>query len=189
MAAAGRGGLAATWSMGVDSQDFEGCLNFHEPFRALYHVGSLAQLLLSSSTAKVRYSVGPLVGRGPTASCSGVMMSEPTVDEIMEKAKQLCRLDGMLWSKLDFQNPMAQQIRTTARLAGEAVRRRYLKRRRRCSTRKPDVRSLEARSLSFPALHRSGRTIAQIALHRRRPRRSRAGAFVCARGYRAVSPS
>jgi hypothetical protein len=128
MAAAGRGGLAATWSMGVDSQDFEGCLNFHEPFRALYHVGSLAQLLLSSSTAKVRYSVGPLVGRGPTASCSGVMMSEPTVDEIMEKAKQLCRLDGMLWSKLDFQNPMAQQIRTTARLAGEAVRRRYLKR-------------------------------------------------------------
>jgi hypothetical protein len=56
------------------------------------------------------------------------MMSEPTVDEIMEKAKQLCRLDGMLWSKLDFQNPMAQQIRTTARLAGEAVRRRYLKR-------------------------------------------------------------
>ena len=58
----------------------------------------------------------------------GFMMSEPTVDEIMEKAKQLCRLDGMLWSKLDFQNPMAQQIRTTARLAGEAVRRRYLKR-------------------------------------------------------------
>jgi hypothetical protein len=57
------------------------------------------------------------------------MMSEPTVDEIMEKAKQLCRLDGMLWSKLDFQNPMAQQIRTT-RLAGEAVRRRYLKRAR-----------------------------------------------------------
>ena len=56
-----------------------------------------------------------------------VMMSEPTVDEIMEKAKQLCRLDGMLWSKLDFQNPMAQQIRTT-RLASEAVRRRYLKR-------------------------------------------------------------
>jgi hypothetical protein len=45
------------------------------------------------------------------------MMSEPTVDEIMEKAKQLCRLDGMLWSKLDFQNPMAQQIRTTARLS------------------------------------------------------------------------
>jgi hypothetical protein len=65
---------------------------------------------------------------GPTASCSGVMMSEPTVDEIMEKAKQLCRLDGMLWSKSDFQNPMAQQIRTSARLAGEAVRRRYLKR-------------------------------------------------------------
>jgi hypothetical protein len=58
----------------------------------------------------------------------GLWMSEPTVDEIMEKAKQLCRLDGMLWSKLDFQNPMAQQIRTTARLAGEGVRRRYLKR-------------------------------------------------------------
>jgi hypothetical protein len=27
------------------------------------------------------------------------MMSEPTIDEIMEKAKQLCRLDGMLWSR------------------------------------------------------------------------------------------
>jgi hypothetical protein len=37
------------------------------------------------------------------------MMSEPTIDEIMEKAKQLCRLDGMLWSKLDFQNPMAHR--------------------------------------------------------------------------------
>jgi hypothetical protein len=56
------------------------------------------------------------------------MMSEPTIDEIMEKAKQLCRLDGMRWSKLDFQNPMAQLTRTTAPLAGEAVRRRYLKR-------------------------------------------------------------
>jgi hypothetical protein len=56
------------------------------------------------------------------------MMSEPTIDEIMEKAKQLCRLDGMLWSKLDFQNPMAQQTRTTTRLADEAVRTRYLKR-------------------------------------------------------------
>ena len=56
------------------------------------------------------------------------MMSEPTVDEIMEKAKQLCRLDGMLWSNLDFLNPVARQIRGTARLAGEAARRRYLKR-------------------------------------------------------------
>jgi hypothetical protein len=55
-------------------------------------------------------------------------VSDPTVSDIIEKAKQLCRLDGMLWSNLDFQNPMAQQIRTTARLAGEAVRRGYLKR-------------------------------------------------------------
>jgi hypothetical protein len=58
----------------------------------------------------------------------GFMMSEPTVDEIMEKAKQLCRLDGMLWSKLDFLNPVARQIRGTGRPAGEAARRRYLKR-------------------------------------------------------------
>ena len=114
------------------------------------------------STAKLRYSVGPLVGRGPTASCSGVMMSEPTVDEIMEKAKQLCRLDGMLWSKLDFQNPMAQQIRTTARLAGEAVRRRYLKRAQTLLDTEAHVSSLEAQRALFPALHRSGRTIAQI---------------------------
>ena len=56
------------------------------------------------------------------------MMSGPTVDEIMEKAKQLCRLDGMLWSNLDFLNPVARQIRGTARLADEAARRRYLKR-------------------------------------------------------------
>ena len=57
------------------------------------------------------------------------MMSEPTVDEIMEKAKQLCRLDGVLWSKLDFRKiRWRNRIRTTARLAGEAVRRRYLKR-------------------------------------------------------------
>jgi hypothetical protein len=58
----------------------------------------------------------------------GFVMSEPTVDEIMEKAKQLCRLDGMLWSSLDSLNPMARQIRRTARLAGEAARRRYLQR-------------------------------------------------------------
>jgi hypothetical protein len=77
------------------------------------------------------------------------MMSEPTIDEIVEKAKQLCRLDGMLWSNLDFQNPMAQQIRTTARLAGEAVCRGYLKR-ARCLTRKPDVSSLEARASRTP---------------------------------------
>jgi hypothetical protein len=50
---------------------------------------------------------------------------EPTVAEILEKAKQLCRLDGMLWSNLDFQNPMAQR---PARMADVAARRRYLKR-------------------------------------------------------------
>jgi hypothetical protein len=54
-------------------------------------------------------------------------VSEPTVAEIIEKAKQLCRLDGMLWSNLDFQNPMSQQGRP-ARMADVAVRRRYLKR-------------------------------------------------------------
>ena len=39
-------------------------------------------------------------------------MSGPNIDDIIEKAKQLCRLDGMLWSSLDFQNPMAMQSRT-----------------------------------------------------------------------------
>jgi hypothetical protein len=53
-------------------------------------------------------------------------MSGPNVDGIIEKAKQLCRLDGMLWSSLDFQNPMAIQTRT-ARMASDADRRRYLK--------------------------------------------------------------
>ena len=54
-------------------------------------------------------------------------MSEPTVAEIIEKAKQLCRLDGVLRSNLDFHNPMAQRGRT-ARMADVAARRRYLKR-------------------------------------------------------------
>ena len=40
-------------------------------------------------------------------------MHGPTVEDIIEKAKQLCRLDGMLWSNLDLQNPMAVQSRTT----------------------------------------------------------------------------
>src|SRR5580704_18613204 len=84
-----------------------------------------------------RYSVA---NRRPNCSCqhcelSGTVrpltleptVSEPTVSEIIEKAKQLCRLDGILWSNLDFQNPMAQQ-RRTARMADVAARRRYLKR-------------------------------------------------------------
>ena len=54
-------------------------------------------------------------------------MTIPNIDDIIEKAKQLCRLDGMLWSNLDFQNPMAIQ-RRAARMAGDADRRRYLKR-------------------------------------------------------------
>ena len=54
-------------------------------------------------------------------------VSEPTVAEIIEKAKQLCRLDGMLWSKLDFRNPIARQSKT-ARIADVVARRRYLKR-------------------------------------------------------------
>jgi hypothetical protein len=53
-------------------------------------------------------------------------MYEPTVEDIIEKAKQLCRLDGMLWSNLDFQNPMEAQSRT--RIADVADRRRYMKR-------------------------------------------------------------
>ena len=57
----------------------------------------------------------------------GTAMSEPTLEEIIEKAKQLCRLDGMLWSNLDLRNPMALQGRT-ARMADVAARRRYLKR-------------------------------------------------------------
>jgi hypothetical protein len=54
-------------------------------------------------------------------------MYGPTVEDIIEKAKQLCRLDGMLWSNLDLQNPMAVQSRTT-RMANVVDRRRYLKR-------------------------------------------------------------
>jgi hypothetical protein len=54
-------------------------------------------------------------------------MSGPKVDDVIEKAKQLCRLDGMLWSKVDFQNPMGIQSQT-ARMAGDVDRRRYLKR-------------------------------------------------------------
>jgi hypothetical protein len=54
-------------------------------------------------------------------------MPGPTVDDIIEKAKQLCRSDGMLWSSRDFQNPMATQNRA-ARVAGVADQRRYLKR-------------------------------------------------------------
>jgi hypothetical protein len=53
-------------------------------------------------------------------------MYAPTVEDIIEKAKQLCRLDGMLWSNLDLRNPMAVQSRT-ARMADVADRRRYLK--------------------------------------------------------------
>jgi hypothetical protein len=51
-------------------------------------------------------------------------MSEPTVAEIIEKAKQLCRLDGLLWSQLDFQDPMAPRGRP---IAGMADQETYLK--------------------------------------------------------------
>ena len=54
-------------------------------------------------------------------------MSGPKVDDVIEKAKQLCRLDGMFWSSLDFKNPMGIQSQT-ARMAGDVDRRRYLKR-------------------------------------------------------------
>ena len=54
-------------------------------------------------------------------------MYGPTVEDIIEKAKQLCRLDGMLWSNLDLQNPMAVQ-RRKVRMADLADRRMYLKR-------------------------------------------------------------
>jgi len=55
-------------------------------------------------------------------------MSRSNVDDVIEKAKQLCRLDGMLWSGLDFQNPVAIQGRTKARMARVTERRRYLQR-------------------------------------------------------------
>jgi hypothetical protein len=54
-------------------------------------------------------------------------MYGPTVEDIIEKAKQLCHLDGMLWSNLDLQNPMAIQSRT-AQMANVVDRRRYMKR-------------------------------------------------------------
>jgi hypothetical protein len=54
-------------------------------------------------------------------------MSGLRVDDVIEKAKQLCRLDGMLWSRIDFRNPMAIQSQT-ARMAGDVDRQRYLKR-------------------------------------------------------------
>jgi hypothetical protein len=33
-------------------------------------------------------------------SFQSLNLYEPTVEDIIEKAKQLCRLDGMLWSNL-----------------------------------------------------------------------------------------
>ena len=64
----------------------------------------------------------------------------PTVEDIIEKAKQLCRLDGMLWSNLDLQNPMAVQNRT-ARMTDVADRRRYLKRAQTLLETKPEDRA------------------------------------------------
>jgi hypothetical protein len=60
-------------------------------------------------------------------SRSPALFYGPTVEDIIEKAKQLCRLDGMLWSNLDLQNPMTVQSRT-GRMTDVADRRRYLKR-------------------------------------------------------------
>ena len=89
-------------------------------------------------------------------------MSEPTVSEIIEKAKQLCRLDGMLWSKLDFQNPMAQHpYNSTAGRRGRSEE---------VSEAGADV-ARHGSPTSAPwkleplvtASHWSGRTIAQIA--------------------------
>jgi hypothetical protein len=60
-------------------------------------------------------------------SRSPALFYGPTVEDIIEKAKQLCRLDGMLWSKIDFQNPMGIQSQT-ARMAGDVDQQRYLKR-------------------------------------------------------------
>ena len=36
-------------------------------------------------------------------------MSEPTEDEILERAKELCCADDKLWSEDEFRNPLAVQ--------------------------------------------------------------------------------
>jgi hypothetical protein len=51
-------------------------------------------------------------------------MSEPTLADIIDKAKQLCRLDSLHWSQLDFQDPMAPRGWP---VAGMADRETYLK--------------------------------------------------------------
>jgi hypothetical protein len=79
---------------------------------------------------------GPLECHAPATLKAGLIghifqefeMSRPNVDDVIEKVKQLRRLDGMLWSGLDFQNPVAIQGRTKARMAPVTERRRYLQR-------------------------------------------------------------
>jgi len=54
-------------------------------------------------------------------------MSEPTEDEILERAKELCRADDKLWSEDDFRNPLAVQT-SLIPIIGDAERADYLNR-------------------------------------------------------------
>jgi len=54
-------------------------------------------------------------------------MSEPTEDEILERAKELCRADDKLWSEDDFRNPLAVQT-SLIPIIDDAERAEYLNR-------------------------------------------------------------
>jgi hypothetical protein len=54
-------------------------------------------------------------------------MSEPTKDEILERAKELCRADDKLWSEDDFRNPLAVQT-SLIPIIDDAERAEYLNR-------------------------------------------------------------
>jgi hypothetical protein len=54
-------------------------------------------------------------------------MAEPTEDQILQKAQQLCREDGKLWSAYDLEQPLADR---TASVVDESSRTEYLNRAR-----------------------------------------------------------
>jgi hypothetical protein len=54
-------------------------------------------------------------------------MSEPTEDEILQKAKELCRGDGRAWSRDDFQNGVSG-VTVLTRVADAIERLLYLSR-------------------------------------------------------------
>jgi hypothetical protein len=103
------------------------------PTRYVARLYALPERASAAVTSRVRSRVREVTRICNRRLCSGAFSSQslnmhgPTVEDIIEKAKQLCRLDGMLWSNLDLQNPMAVQSRTT-RMANVVDRRRYLKR-------------------------------------------------------------